>query len=40
MYNTNNVTVCFIWGYILVFLNSHFYGKKTGFVTKDYRVIF
>jgi len=40
MHNTNNVTICFIQGYILLFLDSHFYGKKTGFVTKDLRAIF
>ena len=40
MYNTNNVTIYFPGGYILVFLDSHFYGKKPGFVTKDLRGIF
>ena len=40
MHNTNNVTICFIQGYILLFLDSYFYGLKPGFVTKDLRAIF
>ena len=40
MFDNQNVTIYYPEGYILIFLDSHFYGKKPSFVTKDLRAIF